>query len=37
VPSGFSNTEILIVYVHAYEYAYVDEGAGCIEAADIDT
>jgi hypothetical protein len=33
VPSGFSNTEILIVHVHVYEYAYVDEGAVCIEAA----
>jgi hypothetical protein len=26
VPSGFSNTEILIVHVHVYEYAYVGEG-----------
>jgi hypothetical protein len=33
VPSGFSNTAILIVHVHVYEYAYVDEEAG-LQATD---
>ena len=27
VSSGFSNTDILVVHMRVYEYAYVDEGA----------